>query len=430
MQSPNLRAPKSPWRRRTAVAALVTSAALIVVGCAPAGSSGEGPPASGDSDTFKVGMLAPMTGFVSAIGTDMKQGWDLYWEENGTKAGKFTVDTVLEDDASSTETALTKANRLVKEDKVDVVVGPVLANQALAVADYLAQEGVANLAQTSADDVTQRSFSPLVLRTGAQGGSQSTFAGGQWAYEEGYRTAATLCVDYAFGWESCGGFVSAFTDAGGKVVQQLWYPGDATDLSTYVNQLLSSGADLIYAGTAGGTDSSNFLRSASDFGLLDKKPVLANCCTTDQAILQDVGDLSIGVQSVSYYAESSKDSKKFVEAFEKKYGIIPSSYALGAYASAQLLAATLAEADEKITGEELIAAIKAADLSESPWGKISFDDYNNVVGPVMIRTVEKRSDGKLWNKVDKTYQDVSQFWTFDAEDFLKQPSFSPSHTGQ
>ena len=426
-----MHSPTTVWRRRTAVAAVAAAAALVISGCAPSGSlNDDNDTPSGDANTFKVGLLAPMTGFVSAIGTDMKQGWDLYFEEHGTTFGNFTVETVLEDDASSTDTALTKANRLVTEEKVDVVVGPVLANQALAVADYLAEEGVANLAQTSADDVTQRNYSPLVLRTGAQGGSQSTFAGGQWAYEEGYRTAATICVDYAFGWESCGGFVSAFTDAGGEVIEQLWYPGDATDLSTYVSQLLNSGADLVYAGTAGGTDSSNFLRSASDFGLLDKTPVLANCCTTDQAILQDVGDLSIGVQSVSYYSESSEDSKEFVEAFEAKYGLIPSSYALGAYASAQLLAATLESADEKLTGEELISAIKGADLSDSPWGDISFDDYNNVVGPVMIRTVEKRADGKLWNKVDKTYQGVSQFWTFDPEEYLKAPSFSPTYTGQ
>lgn len=423
---------RNTWRqRRTVAAAVLATGALIITGCAPSSSlSDDGDTTGGDADTFTVGVLAPMTGFVSAIGTDMKQGWDLYWEENGTTAGNFTVETVLEDDASSAETALTKANRLVTEENVDVVVGPVLANQALAVADYLDQQGVANLSQTSADDVTQREGSPLVLRTGAMAGSQHTFPGGQWAYEEGYRTAATLCVDYAFGWESCGGFVTAFTDAGGTVEQQLWYPGDATDLSTYVTQLLNSDVDLIYAGTAGGTDSSNFLRSASDFGLMDEYPMLTNCCTLDQAILQDVGDIALGVKSVSYYAEGSDQAAEFVSAFEAKYGLIPSSYALGAYATAQLLAATLEGMDEKLTGEELIEAIKGADLSGSPWGDISFDEYNSMVGPVMVREVEKRDDGQLWNAVIKQYEGVSQFWNFDPEEYMSNPSFSTSYTGK
>lgn len=419
----------APYRRVALAAA--AAAALVLAGCAPSGSLSEGEEGSGsDAGTFKVGVLAPLTGFVSAIGTDLQQGWELYWEQNGTTAGDFEVVTVFEDDASSPDTALTKAQRLVTEEKVDVVVGPVLANQALAVADYLDQQGVANLAQSAADDVTQREFSPLVLRTGAMAGSQTSFPGGEWAYEEGHRTAATLCVDYAFGWETCGGFVSAFTEAGGEVVQQLWYPGDATDLSTYVTQLLTSDVDVIFAGTAGGTDSSNFLRSASEFGLLDQTPVLSNCCTLDQAILTDVGDIALGLNSVSYYAEGAPQVAEFVAAFEEAYGVIPSAYALGAYATAQILAATLEGLDEKVTGEDLIAAIKAADLSDSAFGDVSFDDYNNLVGPVMIREVVKRDDGKLWNEVVEQYEGVSQFWTYDPEQFLAQPPYSQTQTGR
>jgi branched-chain amino acid transport system substrate-binding protein len=424
-----MHAPHAPYRRAALAAA--AAATLVLAGCAPSGSLSEGDEGSGgDAGTFKVGVLAPMTGFVSAIGTDLQQGWDLYWDQNGTTAGDFEVVTVFEDDASSPDTALTKAQRLVTEENVDVVVGPVLANQALAVADYLDQQGVANLAQSAADDVTQREFSPLVLRTGAMAGSQSSFPGGEWAYEEGHRTAATLCVDYAFGWETCGGFVSAFTEAGGTVEQQLWYPGDATDLSTYVTQLLTSDVDVIFAGTAGGTDSSNFLRSASEFGLLEQTPVLSNCCTLDQAILSDVGDLALGLTSVSYYAEGAPQVADFVAAFEEAYGVIPSAYALGAYATAQILAATLEGLDEKVTGEELIAAIKAADLSASPFGDVSFDDYNNLVGPVMIREVVKRDDGKLWNEVVEQYEGVSQFWNYDPEEFLDQPPFSQTQTGR
>lgn len=417
-------------RRRMALVASAATAALILAGCAPSSSlGGDDGGDGGSAGTFRVGILAPMTGFVSAIGKDLQQGWDLYWKENGDTAGDFTVETVLEDDASSADTALTKAARLVNEEKVDVVVGPVLANQALAVGDYLDQQGVANLAQSSADDVTQREKSPLVLRTGAMAGSQTTFPAGQWAYDQGYKTAATLCVDYAFGWESCGGFVSAFTSAGGTITKQLWYPGDATDLSSYVTQLTNLDVDVVFAGTAGGTDSSNFLRSASDFGLMDT-PILTNCCTLDQAILQDVGDISLGIKSVSYYAEGGDRVQGFVDAFEEEYGVIPSVYAMGAYATAQMLAATLEQAESKPTGEDLISAIKSADLGDTVWGDVSFDDYNNIVGPVMVREVSKRDDGKLWNTVVDEFDGVSQFWTYDPEEFLAQPPFSTTQTGQ
>ncbi|WP_349897734.1 ABC transporter substrate-binding protein [Parafrigoribacterium soli] len=419
---------------RASAVALIAATALAMSGCAPSGDlAADGSKDSGSAkDAFTVGLLTPMTGFVAAVGTDMQQGWDLYWEEHGTKAGKFTVKTVMEDTASSADTGLSKAQRLVTEEHVDVVVGPVLANVSLAVGSYLAKAGVANLAQTAADDLTQRSQNPLVLRTGAYAGSQTTYPGGKWAFDEGYKTAATLCVDYAFGWENCGGFASAFTDAGGKVTKQYWYPADATDMSTYVSQLKSSGADMAFVATAGGPDSSNFLRSASDFGLLKSMPILNNCCATDQAILQDVGDIAVGVKSVHYYAEGTElaATKKFVKNFEKKYNVIPSSYAMGMYATADMLAKALEKASKKLTGTALVDAIKQVDLSGSVYGDVKFDKYNNMVGPMVVRHVEKRDDGKLWNVVDETYDDVSQFWTYDAADYLKQPSYSQSFTGK
>jgi branched-chain amino acid transport system substrate-binding protein len=42
---------------------------------------------------------------------------------------------------------------------------------------------------------------------------------------------------------------------------------------------------------------------------------------------------------------------------------------------------------------------------------------------VYIRKVEKKA-GKLVNTVIKTYADVSQFWTYDPDEFLKSPVYN------
>jgi len=418
-------------RAAAALTAVVTAMALTA--CAPssglAGSEDDPAESSGD---YTVGVLAPMTSWAGAIGVDMQQGWDMYWEENDNKAGDYTVATVWQDTASDPDTALTKARLLVEENSVDTVVGPLLASEGLVVGDYLAQEGVANLAQTAADDLTQRLASPLVVRTGSYSGSQMTYPAGAWAADEGYTSAATLCVDYAFGWESCGGFVSAFTAAGGTVDTQLWYPGDASDLSSYVSQLASLDVDVIFIGSAGGTDSSNFLRSASDFGLLAKTPIINNCCTTDQAILQDVGDIALGQLSVSNWAEGNDDPivADFVAKYEEAYGVLPSSYAYGMYASAQMLAQAIASSDSKLTGEDLVTAVKAVDLSSTIIGGGSLDEYGNIVGPVFLREVVAREDGTLWNTVVEKFDDVSQFWTFEPDAFLANPAFSQEFQAQ
>lgn len=416
-------------RKITAAAGVTFAAALALTACAPPADLSAGPaatdaPAAGE--TFRVGVLAPMTSWAGAIGVDMQQGWEMFLADQGDEIGSFTIETVWEDTASDPDTALTKARKLVEENKVDVVIGPVLASEGLVVGDYLTQAGVVNLAMTAADDLTQRLASPFVIRTGSFTASQMSFPVGDWAAEQGYQSAATICVDYAFGWESCGGFVSAFTAAGGTVTEQLWYPGDASDLSSYVSQLGSLDVDVIFVGSAGGTDSSNFFRTANDFGLLAKTPIVSNCCTTDQAILEDVGDIALGQISASFYAEGNDAPvvATFVEQYEAEYGILPSLYSFAAYSTGQMLYDVLSGATSKPTGEMLADAIRGVDLGTTIIGSGSLDQYGNPVGPVFIREVVKRADGTLVNAVIDTYDNVSQFWTFDPAAYLANPPFS------
>ena len=53
----------------------------------------------------------------------------------------------------------------------------------------------------------------------------------------------------------------------------------------------------------------------------------------------------------------------------------------------------------------------------------SFDDLGNVVGNIYIRRVEKKG-GQLVNAVIKTYPNVSQFWTYNPDEFLKNPVYN------
>jgi branched-chain amino acid transport system substrate-binding protein len=56
-------------------------------------------------------------------------------------------------------------------------------------------------------------------------------------------------------------------------------------------------------------------------------------------------------------------------------------------------------------------------------GDWKLDQYGNPVMPIYIRKVERRG-GKLVNAVVHTYPNVSQFWTYPPQEFLKQPVYS------
>jgi branched-chain amino acid transport system substrate-binding protein len=73
--------------------------------------------------------------------------------------------------------------------------------------------------------------------------------------------------------------------------------------------------------------------------------------------------------------------------------------------------------------EAFIKAMRDVKLTDTPRGPFHFDDLGNVIGNFYIRRCE-RKDGKLVNTTIKTYNDVSQFWTYDEKWFLQQPVYS------
>ncbi|NLP82648.1 ABC transporter substrate-binding protein [Microbacterium sp. CFH 90308] len=422
-------------RRAVAAAGIAAAAALALTACAPPGAaepSGDASAPAGETGALKVGYISPTTGNFAVAGQEMVDGWNLYWETQGNEVNGVTIETIVEDDAGNPETSLTKARKLVEQDEVDVIVGPLIANTALAVAEYTASVGVPNLHPVAAsDDLTQRNANDLTVRTGSMGGSQANYPGGEWAATEGgFDTAVTLCADYAFGWESCAGFVQGFVENGGEVVEQIWFPNSTTDFSTYASQIQAADADVVYVATAGGAPGPNFLNAYLGLGL-DMDKLLVNCCAADQGTLRTMGDSIIGLKSISYWAEG-RDSEvvtEFIEAYKEfSDGKVPGAYVAGGYITASLVASVLEE-NGLVTGEELVSAITEYTFEDSIFGRVQWDEYNNTVGPVYIREVEKLDDGNLYNVPIATFEDVDQWLGRTPEEALAQPTYSQTFQG-
>ena len=85
----------------------------------------------------------------------------------------------------------------------------------------------------------------------------------------------------------------------------------------------------------------------------------------------------------------------------------------------EALKAVSGKVEEK---DAFMAALRATNV-DTVRGPVRFDEFGNVVGNVCIRKVV-RKDGRLVNSVIKTYPDVSQFWTYKEDEFLKNPVYS------
>ena len=153
--------------------------------------------ANAQASDIKIGFMAPLTGVAAAAGKEAVEGFELYWKKQNNLSAGRAVTIIVEDDAGNPNTALQKARRLVEQSQVDFLIGNVLANTGLAVAEYVAGNGVPYFAPIiAADDLTQRNRIPNVVRIAGFSASQLPRPLADYAYKKlGKRKVATIAQD-------------------------------------------------------------------------------------------------------------------------------------------------------------------------------------------------------------------------------------------
>lgn len=381
-------------------------------------------PAWSQQSPIKIGMLTVKSGALAAGGKQMEDGFNLFLKERGSQIAGRPVELVVADTAGQPAQAKTKAQELVKRSGVHMVVGPVAAFEALAINDYFQAEQVPFICcSAAAEDLTQRKLNPWFIRTSSTSAQPCHPLGDYAAKDLGYKRVATIADDFAFGQEQTAGFQRVFEASGGKVGTKLWAPLNAADYGSYISQL--SGVDAVFAAFAG-ANGLRFLKQYNDYGMKGQIPVIAAMTTVDEGVLHSMGDEAVGIISAGWYSAAldTTANKAFVSALRGVTGVDPGFYSAGAYTAGLVLEKALTAISGKAQDKNaLIAALKKVELSNDPRGPFQLDSYGNPVENVYIRRVE-RKEGRLVNSVIKTYEKVTQFWTYPPETFLKEPVYS------
>ena len=382
-------------------------------------------PAAAQSGPIKIGLLSPLSGAASAIGKDMLNGTELYLDEIGRQVAGRKIELIVEDTEGVTATALTRSRKLVDQDHIHILTGALLASTGYALHPFVDSVKIpATYPVMSSDDLTQRKPARWVVRTGWNS-SQSTHAFGEWVAKNlKYKKIATVGFDYAFGWESVGGFQRTFEEQGGQIVQKIWTPLNTTDFSPFIAQIRRD-VDAVFV-VFFGRGSLQFVKQYADSGLKAKIPLLGNGTTTDESVLPQMGDEALGVYTTLHYSAALDNpaNKRFAKAFEAKAGKIPSYYAETCYTNARWIVEAVKAIGGKVEDREaFLAALKKVELKDFPRGPVVIDRWGNPIQNVYIRKVE-RVGGQLQNSVIFTYPQVSQFWKYNPEEFLKQPVYT------
>ena len=373
---------------------------------------------------IKIGFMVPLSGGNAQNGRDILNGFLMYLDEIGYRAGGRQIELIVEDDEAIPAVGLTKARKLVERDEVHVMAGALLSSTGYALAPYITSMKIPMVYPVvSADDLTQRRRSEWIVRTGWSG-SQPNHAFGVYAYQKlGIRSVVTIALDYAFGWESVGGFERTFVAAGGRIQRKLWVPLSAHDFAPYLAQIPRD-VDAVYALLLGRT-ALQFMRQYEEFGLKGRVTLIGGGTTTDEHVLPFMGDEAIGTVTALHYSAAldTPANKVFAENYLARFKKIPSYYSESMYTGGKWLIAAINAIDGRVEDRAaLVAALRQVKPADLPRGPVELDAYGNPIENVYIRRVD-RVNGQLQNTVIDTFPRVSQFWTFDPDRYLSEPLY-------
>lgn len=379
-------------------------------------------------DSIKMGALATLEGAFAALGEDSMRGVKLALEEFGYSAGGKKIELITGSSDASPDSAIRATRKLVEQDGVQVLVGPLSGSEGLAVKDYAkTQPNVTFLnGSSAAQDTTLRNPAENFFRFSTEG-AQWMAGLGEYVYnEKGYRSVAVLAEDYSFPYTQVFGFLEPFCRLGGSapVEARFWVPIGNKDYSSVI-AALPDDVDAIFV-ALGGADAVNFLTQYEQAG--GDLPLVGGSITVDQSVLGSKGrtrDFIIGTPSGSPISDTWDDPRwnKFVEAYKAKFpdGFpSPSLFAHAYYINtkAALLALNEVNGDLSDGGKKYREALSSLEF-DTPTGMVHLDERRQAVADIFLTEVVEGPDGNLVNKTIKVIPQVNQTLGVSYEKFLE-----------
>ena len=356
-------------------------------------------------NTFKIGLVLPMSGPFASTGKQMELAVRLYMAQHGdTVAGRKVV-LIVKDDTGAPDVTKRIAQELVINDKVQVLAGFGLTPLAMATAPVATQSKTPLVVMAAATSIITEA-SPFIVRTSFTVPQVVTTLA-DWATKNNIKKVVSLVTDYAPGIDSEKYFNQRFINNGGVVIETLRVPLRSPDFAPFLQKVRDAKPDALFTFVPAGVGSA-LMKQFAERGL-DKAGIrlIAEGSVTDDDILNNMGDVAVGVVTAHHYSASHKSAlnKKFVEAFGKaKNGLRPNFMAVGAYDGMRVIYEA-AKTTKGAGGEALLNAMKGQAF-ESPRGPIYIDNQTrDVVHNMYVRRVE-RVGGQLWNQEIETVTDV------------------------
>ncbi|MCZ8100356.1 MAG: ABC transporter substrate-binding protein, partial [Burkholderiales bacterium] len=361
---------------------------------------------AGAQEVVRVGLLATLEGPFAAGGQDGMRGADLALMQRKGMAGGKKIEFVKGSSNANPDVAVNATRKLVEQDKVQIMVGPLSGSEGIAVKNYSkSQPGVTFVnGGSGAQATTLVDPSPNFFRFNTEGAQWMVGLGDYAFKDKGYKRMALIAEDYSFPYSQVQGFMAGFCKAGGKMVEKIWVPLGTKDYAAAIAKLPRD-IDAIFA-VLGGADAVNFLTQYEQAG--GTKPIVGGTITVDQTVLGFRGrrpDAIVGTPTAGPMADSldTPEWKQFVSDYKANFkdGLpSPSLFAFLYYINTKAVLDALDAVGGDLGNNQARFRDTLSKMTlKTPVGDYRLDGNRQAVAPNFITEVAKGPDGRFFNKV-------------------------------
>lgn len=348
------------------------------------------------ADGVKIGMITTLSGGGASLGIDIRDGFELALEMKGGQLGGYPTELIVADDARKVENAKQIANRMLRQDKVDVVTGIVWSNLALAVVPSVTRTGAFYISPNAGPSKLAGAGCDANYFNVAWQNDNLHEAVGQHMTEASFENVYVLAPNYPAGKDAITGFKRFYK---GKIAGEVYTKLGQVDYAAEIANLRAAKPDGVFFFLPGGMGV-NFVKQYAASGLMKTVPLFGPAFSFDEGILKGVGEAALGIQNTSQWNKDldNEANKAFVAGFKAKYGRNPSLYASQGYDAAMLLDSAIAKVGGDLSDKDAFReALRAADFA-SVRGDFAFAWNHHPVQNIYLREVVKEGD-KITNQL-------------------------------
>jgi len=411
--------------------------ALIGAGAAGAVFAAKAP-AIAQNAPIRLGGLTTLEGPFATGGQDAYRCVQMELERrNSTVAGR-KIEFIRESSNAQADVALARARKLIEQDNVDIILGPLSGAEGIALRDYsrtLTGKTIVN-GSSGASDTTLRNPSPNFFRFSTDGTQWMAGLGNHVRKTMNIAEVAIVAGDYAFPYAQVFGFNLEYCRAGGKVTHY-WAPLGTTDFSAQIAQISRSSAGALVV-VHGGTDGLAFMTQYAQAG--GKLPLIGGSIMADATMLSARGphrSVMMGMISAGPIADVNDDPnwKDYVARYRQRWlsegGFqSPSIHGVNYMTNLQGILTALEAVNGDLSGNQAAfqKALAAAKFKNPMGAEVSLDHNRQAISDIFMNRIEEK-DGRAQTVAFARANQINQTLGVPEAQFLSLGAPSRDNAG-